>query len=138
MYIKRGRRKAFVVPTNSMSDVAFLLLIFIMLVSLINYRREVSIEYAQVTERVSQHDEQENIEVWVDKDGILYLDGEEVNFDSLQSDIISALNTASTTPRVHIIADKSTNFEHVNQVLSLLQSLNYNYVSLVVKESVSF
>ncbi|MDR2149877.1 MAG: biopolymer transporter ExbD [Spirochaetaceae bacterium] len=138
MYIKRNRRKAFVVPTSSMSDVAFLLLIFIMLVSLINYRREVNIEYAQVTEQIAPHDAEENIEIWVDKDGMVYLAGEKSDLESLQRDFIAALNTASSTPRVHIIADKNTHFEHINRVLSLLQALNYNYVSLVVKETRSF
>ncbi|MDR2808547.1 MAG: biopolymer transporter ExbD [Spirochaetaceae bacterium] len=138
MHIKRSQHKTFIIPTNSMSDVAFLLLIFIMLVSLINYRREVNIEYPQVTERVVAHDGEENIEVWVDKDGALYLDGEKTDLESLQRDIIAALNKAGGTPRVHIIADKNTHFEHINHVISLLQALNYNYVSLVVKETGSF
>ncbi|GHV74974.1 hypothetical protein AGMMS49940_22760 [Spirochaetia bacterium] len=43
MNLKR-RKRDFIVPMNSMSDVAFLLLVFIMLVSLINYRREVKID----------------------------------------------------------------------------------------------
>jgi biopolymer transport protein ExbD len=46
-----------------MSDVAFLLLIFIMLVALINYRKEVKIEYpeAATAMRTSEH---KNLEVW--------------------------------------------------------------------------
>ena len=52
----RRKKKKFIIPMNSMSDVAFLLLIFIMLVSLMNYRREVKIDYPEAeTAKKNQH-----------------------------------------------------------------------------------
>ncbi|WP_461248293.1 ExbD/TolR family protein, partial [Treponema sp. R6D11] len=66
MKIKR-KRKSFTIPLNSMSDVAFLLLIFIMLVALINYRKEVKIEYPEAKTALRTTSEK-NLEVWVDKE----------------------------------------------------------------------
>ncbi|MDR0447952.1 MAG: biopolymer transporter ExbD, partial [Treponema sp.] len=73
MKIRRNRRNP-VVPMSSMSDVAFLLLIFIMLVALINYRREVKIEYPEA-DRAKRTSTEKNLEIWVDREGFLYLDG---------------------------------------------------------------
>jgi biopolymer transport protein ExbD len=134
MNISKRRGKAhrnFIIPLSSMSDVAFLLLIFIMLVSLINYRREVKIAYPEA-EAAKKTSAENNLEIWVDKAGKLYLDGIESDVTAIEDGIISAYRTAPDT-RVHIIADKDTPFEYVNRVLSLLQILQYRVVSLVVK-----
>jgi biopolymer transport protein ExbD len=115
-----------------MSDVAFLLLIFIMLVSLINYHKEVPIAYpeAQAAGKVSGD---HNLEIWVDKAGALYLNGNPANLDKIQDAVIDAYQKAPDT-KVQVIADKSTSFKNVEQVLSILQLLQYRAVSFVVKD----
>jgi biopolymer transport protein ExbD len=127
----RRKRKRFVIPTNSMSDVAFLLLIFIMLVSLINYRREVKIDYPEATS-AKKTSAEKNLEIWVDKEGSLYLDGLPSDIAAIQNSIIDTYQDAPDT-RVHIIADRDTPFEYVNRALELLQMLQYRVVSFVVK-----
>ena len=123
--------KAFFIPTSSMSDVAFLLLIFIMLVSLINYRKTVKIEYpeAETAKKVS---DKNNLEIWVDLPGRLYLDGKLSSLEEVEQGIIEAYKNAPDT-RVHIIADRNTPFESIHQVLETLQLLQYRVVSFVVK-----
>ncbi|QQO07729.1 ExbD/TolR family protein [Breznakiella homolactica] len=130
MKIKR-RKQDFVIPTNSMSDVAFLLLIFIMLVSLINYRREVKIEYPEA-ELAKKTSAEKNLEIWVDRGGNLYLDGIKSSLDAVEAGIITAYQEAPDT-RVHVIADRGTPFRNVNDVLGVLQILQYRVVSFVVK-----
>jgi biopolymer transport protein ExbD len=131
MHIRRTKRDFFI-PTNAMSDVAFLLLIFIMLVSLINYRKTVAIDYpeAQSAEKVSV---EKNLEIWVDKGGNIYLNGTPSSIKEVENGIISAYQKAPDT-RVHVIADKNTPFKNVNKVLDILQVLQYQVVSFVVKE----
>jgi biopolymer transport protein ExbD len=126
------KREQFIVPMNSMSDVAFLLLIFIMLVSLINYRREVKIEYpeAETTKKTSA---EKNVEIWVDREGAVYLDGILSGMEAIELAITDVYRTAPDT-RVHIIADRDTPFAEVNKVLEVLQLLQYRVVSFVVKE----
>ena len=128
------RNKKFVsVPLFSTSDIAFLLLIFIMLVSLINYRREVKIEYpeAQMALRTTA---EKNLEVWVDKEGGIFLDAEPSNKQMLERKVSELYRTAPDT-KVHIIADKNTPYEKINSILEIFQLLQYRVVSFVVKSN---
>jgi biopolymer transport protein ExbD len=131
MNLKR-KRKQLVIPLNSMSDVAFLLLIFIMLVALINYRREVKIDYPEA-ETAKRTTAEKNLEVWIDRAGNVYLDGIPVDLRTAEYTIGETYRSAPDT-RIHIIADRDTAFEQVNKVLEILQLLQYRTVSFVVKE----
>jgi biopolymer transport protein ExbD len=115
-----------------MSDVAFLLLIFIMLVSLINYRREVKIEYPEAA-AAKKTSAEKNLEIWVDRAGALYLDGLPSDLQTIGNNIISTYQEAPDT-RIHIIADRETPFTYINRVLQMLQILQYRVVSFVVKD----
>jgi biopolymer transport protein ExbD len=114
-----------------MSDVAFLLLIFIMLVSLINYRKTVKIDYpeAETAQRTSA---EKNLEIWIDRSGGVYLDGTAADIRAVENTLTDIYRDAPGT-RLHIIADRDTPFEKVQGVLSILQLLQYRVVSFVVK-----
>jgi biopolymer transport protein ExbD len=125
------RRKDLFVPLFSTSDIAFLLLIFIMLVSLINYRKEVKIEYPQAI-TAKNVNATNNLEIWVDRMGNLYLNGDLSDIQTIEAGIIEAYTLAPDT-RVHIIADRDCSFAHVHRVLEVLQILQYRVVTFVVK-----
>jgi biopolymer transport protein ExbD len=114
-----------------MSDVAFLLLIFIMLVALINYRKEVKIEYPEAKTALRTSAEK-NLEIWIDRDGGVYLDGEDADLLGVERKIAELYRSAPDT-RVHIIADRNTTYEKINDILGILQILQYRVVSFVVK-----
>jgi biopolymer transport protein ExbD len=116
-----------------MSDVAFLLLIFIMLVALINYRREVKIEYPEAKTALRTSDKK-NLEIWIDRDGGIYLDGEDASLLGVEREISELYRNAPET-RVHIIADRDTPYEKINSVLEIMQVLQYRVVSFVVKNA---
>ena len=132
MKILRQRKKV-IIPMNAMSDVAFLLLIFIMLVSLINYRREVKIEYpeAETTKKTSAA---KNLEIWIDSEGLTYIDGIPGSLQDIENVLTGIYQTAPDT-RVHIIADKYTPFRNIHEVLYILQLLQHRVVSFVVKDA---
>jgi biopolymer transport protein ExbD len=130
--MKLKRKSNFVsVPLFSTSDIAFLLLIFIMLVSLINYRVEVKIDYPEAKTALRTTAEK-NLEVWVNLNGDIFLDGnpsDRLAFERKVADLyISAPDT-----RIHIIADKNTPYNQINSVLEIMQLLQYRVVSFVVK-----
>ena len=131
MILKRRRTKPFFIPTFSMSDIAFLLLVFIMLVSLINYRKEVKIEYPEASTAL-RIDAEKNLEIWIDVEGGVYLDGDPADLLTVESKIAELYRNAPDT-RVHIIADKNTPYEKINNVLEIMQILQYRVVSFVVK-----
>jgi biopolymer transport protein ExbD len=116
---------------NSMSDVAFLLLIFMMLVSLINFRQEVHIEYAQA-QVVDKTSADKNCEIWINIEGDYYLNGNLCTLKDIEEKVLDLYQFAPDT-RIHIIADRYTPFEKVQGVLSILQLLQYRVVSFVVK-----
>ncbi len=99
------------ITTSSMSDIGFLLLIFIMLISLMNQRYEEKINYSESTV-LERTQADSNFEIWVQKNGIISADGKEY----------------------HVIADKDTPYKYVNSVVAVLQSLQHRVVSFVVKE----
>ncbi|MDR3302257.1 MAG: biopolymer transporter ExbD [Spirochaetaceae bacterium] len=132
MKISRDR-KDFTVPLNSMSDVAFLLLIFIMLVSLINYRKEVHIDYP-VGEASQKTSAEKNLEIWIDKTGNVYLDGDSATFSEVEAAVKTFSMDAPDT-RIHFIVDRDTPFMFVNSGLDILKQFQYRSVSLVVKDA---
>lgn len=128
----RRRRRPYV-PLSSMSDIGFLLLIFIMLVSLINQRREVKIEYPEAL-RLEKTQEKENLEIWVEADGTITVDG--VSMGAVELELLVAAAVAQKpSVRVHILADRRTPYRHVNAVVAVLQTLQHRVVSFVVKEA---
>lgn len=131
MQLKRHRKKPFI-PMSSMSDIGFLLLIFIMLISLINQRHEVKIEYPEA-KRVERTQECANLEIWVEKNGQVRVNGNGVNEQELEGIIAGTLSRQPET-RVHIIADRRTPYRAVNGVVSILQRLQHRVVSFVVEE----
>ena len=130
MKLKR-KSKIISVPLFSTSDIAFLLLIFIMLVSLINYRVEVKIDYPEARSALRATAEK-NLEVWINADGDLFLDGVPSNKPALEQKIADLYVSAPDTI-VHIIADRNTHYEKIDSVLEVLQLLQYRVVSFVVK-----
>ena len=130
MTISRKRKNP-IVPMNAMSDVAFLLLIFIMLVALINFRREVKIEYPEA-DRAKRTSAEKNLEIWVDKEGALYLDGVPAGLNVIEDALGDTYRRAPDT-RVHIIADRNTPYGNVNSIVEILKLLEYRVVSFVVK-----
>jgi len=133
MRLKRARDKNFTIPLNSMSDVAFLLLIFIMVIALINFRKEIHIEYA-TAQTVLNTGAEQNLEVWVDLEGNIYIAGDPADIPLLEQTVADLYVSAPDT-RIHILADKNTPYEKINAVLGVLQILQYRTVSFVVKNA---
>ena len=129
---KKERRKP-IIPINSMSDIAFLLLIFIMLISLINYRKEIKIEYPEAVQQESVNADV-NLELWVTKDGEIFHEGTQITPKTAES-IIAEEIAKNPSVRVHILADKNTEYRHIHQIMETLQLLQHRVVSLVVKEN---
>jgi biopolymer transport protein ExbD len=115
-----------------MSDVAFLLLIFIILLSLINYRRELKIDYPEAR-RAPKTSAEKNLEIWIDREGRVYVDGLPSDLEGVQNAVDDIYRAAPDT-RLHIIADRNTPYRYLNDVISVLQLLQYRVVSFVVKE----
>ncbi len=131
--LKRAKRKP-IIPMSSMSDIGFLLLIFIMLISLINQRHEVKIEYCEAKE-LERTQAAENLEIWIERTGEISIDGTVVDGEELELVIAERIAEKPGT-RVHVIADRNAPYRYVNAAVSVLQRLQHRVVSFVVKEEV--
>lgn len=131
MQIKRKKINCSI-ATSSMSDIGFLLLIFIMLISLMNQRHEQKIQYSEalVLEK-TQADS--NYEIWILADGSVYVDDVLMTADSLEQGIAAAI-MENQEVRIHVIADKNTPYKYVDSVIKILQRLQHRVVSFVVRE----
>lgn len=130
--IKKRRRNPSI-TTSSMSDIGFLLLIFIMLISLMNQRYEEKITYSESTE-VEKTDAESNFEIWIQKNGVVSAEGKILAPAALEKAIVEKI-AENAGVRIHIIADRDTPYKYVNSVVSVLQSLQHRVVSFVVKEA---
>lgn len=115
-----------------MSDIGFLLLIFIMLISLMNQRHEQHIEYSEAVQPEKTQSEK-NLEIWIMSNGEVFVDGEKYDRESLEQKIIQKFIDEPSS-RIHIIADKNTPYRYVDSVVQILQMLQHRVVSFVVKE----
>ena len=131
MKLKRKNNNLVFIPLSSTSDIAFLLLIFIMVIALINFRKEIHIDYAEAR-NVLNTGAEKNLEVWVDRDGNVYISGDPANLQALEYAVAEMYVNAPDT-QIHIIADRYTPYEKINAVLEVLQILQYRTVSFVVK-----
>ncbi|MBR6142824.1 MAG: biopolymer transporter ExbD [Treponema sp.] len=129
--IKKKRRNPSI-TTSSMSDIGFLLLIFIMLISLMNQRYEEKINYSEST-ALERTQADSNFEIWIQKNGVVSAEGKELDSVGLERAVVSAI-AANPNVRIHVIADRDTPYKYVNSVVGVLQSLQHRVVSFVVKE----
>lgn len=129
--IKKKRRNPSI-TTSSMSDIGFLLLIFIMLISLMNQRYEEKINYSEST-ALERTQADSNFEIWIQKNGVVSAEGKELDSVGLERAVVTAI-AANPNVRIHVIADRDTPYKYVNSVVGVLQSLQHRVVSFVVKE----
>lgn len=129
--IKRKRARP-AIATSSMSDIGFLLLIFIMVISLISQRYEEKIEYSEA-QQLQKTEAAENLEIWIRRDGAISVEGEYVSVEYLEALIVSAV-VEDPLVRVHVIADRLTPYKYIDSTVKVLQKLQHRVVSFVVRE----
>lgn len=127
---RRGKRRARV-PINAMSDIAFLLLMFIMLISLINYRPPLAVDYPRV-ESAPREEAAEDLRITIDRSGRLYLDGRRADFQEVEG-IIARRVSADPSVAVAVLADRNTPYRHVEHLLAVLQRLQHPRVTLIAE-----
>jgi biopolymer transport protein ExbD len=128
----RERRKP-LIPINAMSDIAFLLLIFIMLISLINYRFEVPIDYPEARSQENTQADA-NLEIWIDRAGRIFCRGAELSLGQIEG-IVADAAAGNPSIRIHILADRGTPYRNVNGVVEILKLIQHRVVSFVVKDA---
>ena len=115
-------------PVSATSDVAFLLLIFMMVVSLTDRRTAAGIDPPEARTAVPAAADR-GLEIAVDSGGALFLAGLPADAAAVR-DAIADLHPDT---RLHILADRNTPFADVSAVLDIAQSLGHRTVSLAAR-----
>ncbi|MEE8488619.1 MAG: biopolymer transporter ExbD [Gemmatimonadota bacterium] len=127
MSAKRGgfKRKSSVseeIPSSSMADIAFLLLIFFMVSTVFRKERDQPIEWvnAEATEKIDE--KRKNIlHVWVDRDGTVFINDQIVPYESI-SGVVRPLYTENRNLVVAIRGDRDVPYKQINTITKQLQA----------------
>jgi len=127
MAVKRGgfKRKSSAseeIPSSSMADIAFLLLIFFMVSTVFRKERDQPIEWAnaEATEKIDE--KRKNIlHVWVDGDGTVFINDLIVPFESI-SGVVRPMYTENRNLVVAIRGDRDVPYNQINTITEQLQA----------------
>lgn len=115
--------------TNAMADMAFLLLIFIIIFMQDPVQQKINYALAKENRKL----EGQAITIYVTPDEKYFLNGKEINLVQAENKFAAAMQSGKY-PEIRISADKDTPFIVVDKVLRILRTLEYPAVSLVVEK----
>ncbi|MFP4330748.1 MAG: ExbD/TolR family protein [Spirochaetaceae bacterium] len=125
------RRARTPLPIIGMADIAFLLLVFIMLLSLMSYRPQPSVDYPEA-KSVESGDGGSALRILADREGTLYLDGVPGSLEEIEGALAQRIATDPSL-KVELVADGESPYRHVHSLLRLLQRLEHSAVTLAAR-----
>ena len=120
-----------VIPTASMADITFLLIIFFMVGTVFNVEKGIEMNLPQST--VQQDISQENVIISIDTAEKLYLDGEPVELEALGQNVLDKV-TAKPESFVLVKSDQGVKYRIVIDVLDELLQVGITNIALPTEE----
>lgn len=118
-------------PVSSMADIAFLLLIFFMVSSVLEMEKEIPVNLPE--SRISVSETSKYFNIWIDNRGELYLDGKRDNLRNLVS-FAQYKISINADIKALISADKALPFEYVNSAMEALRDAGVYNIVLVSRK----
>ncbi len=128
MRIRSGTRTGARIPTASMADIAFLLLIFFLTSTVFRLENGLEVDLPRAESGVGAA-RQRSTHVWVDRTGEIAIDDYLVGFDQIGS-ILAAKLKRSGELVVNLQIDQEVPYETVDRVLMELKRVNIRNVRL--------
>jgi len=125
MKIRRKFKTIIILPFISMADIAFLLLIFLIINSVITPEQKIILDLPE-SKIFEKANEKINIEFFVTKKGKIFLNGEEISIEEIDS--IFAIKKECI-----ISADKDTEFIKIFKLIEKLKQSRYEKIYFKVK-----
>jgi biopolymer transport protein ExbD len=110
------------IPSSSMADIAFLLLIFFMVSTVFRKERDQPIDWAtaEATEKIDE--KRKNIvHVWVDQSGTVFINDQIVPYESIAG-VIRPLYTDNRNLVIAIRGDREVPYNQINTITEQLQA----------------
>ncbi len=131
MKINRSKKSKFIIPVSSMADIAFLLLIFFMLSSIMDAEKEIALKLP--TSETTKITKDKFLNVWINRNGDYFFDDKKNDISNLktyaQSRLISNANIKAL-----IRADKNIPYKKIDSVLKELKNAELYDIVLVSKK----
>ncbi len=132
MKILRKKTSMSLIPLPSMADIAFLLLIFFMVSSILEMEKEIPINLPE--SRISMTESTKYMNVWMNPAGDTFVNGEKVKLEKLYL-YAKYKVTANPDVKALISADRSLPFKYVNSVMEVMRDAGiYNIVFVSKKK----
>lgn len=138
MEVRRKRKNLGGIPTASMSDVAFLLLVFFLSTTKFDLKKGLGINLPAASELADKKVrlKDENItKISIDKDGIVRYktsnmpEAEEISMNNIQS-VIKGIVTSNPDMVISLKTDRKSKYKYMVQVLDKLQAAGAEKISL--------
>jgi biopolymer transport protein ExbD len=120
--LKRKSKAASEIPSSSLADMAFLLLIFFMVTTTFRKEedRDVVFPEAEATEKLEQP-RKDVLHVYVESDGSIYINDQLYSTDQV-SNVIAPMYAANTSMVVMLRSDRDVAYTQIDQILEELQA----------------
>lgn len=131
MKLKNRFKITTIIPVASMSDIAFLLLIFMLLTSLLTPQPALEINPPQVSNTAEVKEEQ-GLRIYLKADRLASINEDLCMLDDMERLLSSIMDTKQ---RVFLYADSNCAFEDIDQVLTALKSNDFEQVTFICREN---
>ena len=131
MPVRKKKRMDLVLPTSSMGDIAFLLIIFFILAS--NFMKTANVEAEKPASSDVDTVEDAQVSVIVDVEGKFFVQGIEVSQAEIESAVLQAVGDHKDKP-VHLLVDKELTKEKFMPAMEALGAAGVKVVLVGDKE----
>ena len=120
--LQRKSKAASEIPSSSMADIAFLLLIFFMVTTVFRNDKERPIEFpeAQAIEKIDKK-QKDILNLWVEQDGTVFMNDVQYRMDQV-GDVIFPIYVANRELVVSIRSDRNAPYNYIDQLTKELQA----------------
>ena len=113
------------IPSSSLADIAFLLLIFFMVTTVFRTSKERPIEWAAAAASEKIDEKREDImHVWVERNGDVWVNDRSITMSTLSNIVAPAYAASDRRLVISLRADTDVPYQFVNQVQEELQEAN--------------
>lgn len=109
------------IPTASLADIAFLLLIFFMVTTVFRKEKKRDVQWveAEATQKIDE--KRKNIlHIWVDKEGLVWINDQQVAYQDIGK-VVRPIYAENRELVVAVRADRSIPYQQINAITKQLQ-----------------
>ncbi len=132
MKLRRKRKNLGGIPTTSTSDISFLMLVFFLSTTTFDIKKGLGLVLPPASDPELQKAkiiEKNLTKVWINKDGLVAVNEEEVPLDDLEKVIRNKVK-GNPDMVISLKTDRKSNYEYMVRVLDLLQAAGAEKISL--------